>query len=68
MTVQRNVLPLHPQDEPAGTCPHPVSLETIELIEQALGDMLRSLRRKAGSHPAEDAGAVEYASWLPLIR
>lgn len=46
-------------------CPDPVSLETIELIEQALGQMLRSLRRGVPSRAAEEAGLLEYRSWLP---
>jgi len=54
------------QHEDDGVCPHPVSLETIELIERALAAMLRSLRPRAGA-PAQ-AGAIEYDSWLRLLR
>lgn len=56
------------QHEDGGACPHPVSLETIELIEHALAAMLRSLRPGAGARPPEQAGAVEYDSWLRLLR
>lgn len=68
MTVQRNAVPLSQAGDAAGPCPHPVSLETMELIQQALGEMLQALRRKAHPRSGPDAGAIEYASWMPLIR
>jgi hypothetical protein len=43
--------------------PHPVSLETIEVIEQVLAQMLSSLRRRVTSSEFPDAGAIEYESW-----
>lgn len=56
------------EHEDGGACPHPVSLETIELIEHALAAMLRSLRPRAGDRAPGEAGAVEYDSWLRLLR
>lgn len=56
------------QHEDGGACPHPVSLETIELIEHALAAMLRSLRPVAGAGARAQAAAIEYESWLRLLR
>lgn len=55
------------QHDHGGACPHPVSLETIELIEDALAAMLRSLR-PAAARASDQAGATEYDSWLRLLR
>jgi hypothetical protein len=43
--------------------PEPISLETLELVEQALGDALRALRRRAAGPSGREAGELEYASW-----
>ncbi len=43
--------------------PDPLTLETIEMLEEASALMFRSLRRSAGKPQAWDAGAIEYASW-----
>lgn len=67
MTVQQNEFS-GPETGHAGLpCPDPVSLETIELIQQALGQMVRSLRRSVPSRSAEEAGSLEYSSWLPHV-
>ena len=50
-----------------GECPHPVSLETLAVVEDALADLLWSLRGTT-RRAAEEAGAVEYASWLARDR
>lgn len=64
MTVLHNVLPSQDQGAAATHCPDPVSLETIELIQQALVQTLRSFQRSVVPGTAE-AGRVEYESWLP---
>lgn len=65
MTVQQDVFSIPETGHAALPCPDPVSLETIELIEQALAQMLRSLRRGVPNRAAEEAGLLEYRSWLP---
>lgn len=62
--VLHNVLSDQDQDAAADHCPDPVSLETIELIQQALVRTLRTFRRSARAGTAE-AGRAEYESWLP---
>lgn len=64
MSAQPNLIfAQHSASSPAPG-PHPVSLETIGLIVQALAELLSSLRRQTGSDAADSAGAIEYASWL----
>ena len=65
MTVQQNVFQTQERSAAAGSGPHPVSLETMELIEQALAQMLSSLRRGAPDAAAQEAGRIEYDSWFP---
>ena len=43
--------------------PEPVTLETIEMLEEVSALMFRSLRRNALKPQARDAGAIEYDSW-----
>jgi hypothetical protein len=43
--------------------PEPVTLETIEMLEEASALMFRSLRREALRPQGLDAGAIEYDSW-----
>jgi hypothetical protein len=43
--------------------PEPVTLETIEMLEEAAALMFRSLRRNALKPQAPDAGAIEFDSW-----
>jgi hypothetical protein len=67
MTVRQEVFSARETGDTGLPCPHPVSLETIELIQQALGQMARSLRRSAPDRSAEEAGLLEYSSWLPRV-
>ena len=62
MTVQRDLIS-SPQATPAGFS-RPVSPETIELVEQLLAGVLRSLRGETSAREAQEAGAIEYESWL----
>ena len=48
----------------AGECPEPLSLETIAVIQQVLGEVLHGLRQRVTTHAAREAGAIEYTSWL----
>lgn len=63
MTRQQDVFSTQ-QGTHAVQCPDPISLETIELIHDALAQTLRSLRRGVPTRAAE-AGRLEYESWLP---
>jgi hypothetical protein len=45
-------------------CPEPLSLETLAVVQQVLGEVLQGLRQRATAHAAREAGAIEYASWL----
>ena len=57
-----------PGDDPAVlTLPQPLTAETLTRIEQAVADTLAMLRRDLCGR-ADDAGAIEYASWLPALR
>ena len=44
--------------------PDPLTLETIEMLEEASALMFRSLRRNARRPQVPDAGAIEYESWM----
>lgn len=63
MNVHHPATPLDAGRLP-GDARAPVSLEALEVIEQALGEALRALRRRAAPPPERDAGEIEYASWL----
>ena len=54
-----------PRSEPGrpADLPEPISLETLELVERALVDALRALRRRAAGTAGREAGDLEYASW-----
>ena len=67
MTVPQEVFSVPESGHTGLPCPDPVSLETIELIQQALAQMVRSLRRSVPSRSAEEAGSLEYSSWLPHV-
>ena len=63
MTVQRDLIPTSQASAAAGL-PHPVSPETIALVEQLLAGVMRSLRAEPGLRETQEAGAIEYDSWL----
>lgn len=63
MAVHEHISDRAAQTEP-GQAPHPVSLETIALVEQALAAMLRAWGQGPGRE-ARAAGEAEYASWFP---
>lgn len=56
-----------PGDDPAVlTLPQPLTAEALLRLEQAVAGTLGMLRRDlCGS--ANDAGTVEYASWMPYL-
>lgn len=57
-----------PGDDPAVlTLPQPLTPETLTRLEQAIAATLGMLRRDLCGR-ASDAGAIEYASWLPYLR
>ncbi len=63
MAVQHDQTDARIPGDLAADCPHPLSLETIGLMEQVLAGMLRSLRGQAGAAASAQAGATEYDSW-----
>lgn len=68
MTVQQQSIRSSATGSIADACPQPVSLETLAVVEQVLADLLSALRGRQATQAtqaARDAGAVEYASWLP---
>jgi hypothetical protein len=50
------------------TFPHPLTLETVEELEQQLAIVVRGLRRTALQQQEKADGEAEYASWLPVAR
>jgi hypothetical protein len=48
--------------------PEPVTLESIEVLEEASALMFRSVRRNALEAKGLDAGAIEYDSWVVNAR
>ena len=47
--------------------PHPLTVETLHTVEQALGERLGAIRRDLCGSGA-DAGALEYASWMHRLQ
>lgn len=45
------------------TTPQPLSLETLDLIEQVLREALRSQPQRAARSREDDPGSLEYSSW-----
>jgi hypothetical protein len=43
--------------------PKPMTLERIEMLEEASAAIFQSLRRNTLRQQAQDAGAIEYDSW-----
>ena len=66
MNVQQVVFPVPEGGHATLALPEPVTLETIEMLEEASALMFRSLRRRVRKQQAEEAGAIEYASWMPI--
>lgn len=57
-----------PDEGPAVvTLPQPLTVETLGRLEQAIAGTLGMLRRDLCGG-AGDAGAIEYASWMPYLR
>jgi hypothetical protein len=67
MHVQSRFDPAPQVHATAGECPQPLSLETVAVIQQAVGEVLQGLRQRATAQAAREAGALEYASWLTLL-
>ena len=64
MHVQSRFDPAPQVHATVGECQQPLSLETLAVIQQVLGDVLQGLRQRASAQAAREAGATEYASWL----
>ncbi len=47
--------------------PQPLTAETLPQLEQAMAGTLGMLRRDLCDR-ASDAGAIEYASWMPYLQ
>jgi hypothetical protein len=64
MTVQRDLTSSPQAASAVAGSIHPVSPETVALVEQLMAGVLRSLRGEASAREAQEAGAIEYDSWL----
>ena len=67
MHVQSRFEPAPNAHAPAGQCPEPLSLETLAVIQQVLGEVLHDLRQRVTAQAGREAGAIEYASWLQRL-
>lgn len=67
MNVLQLTLAVPGEDLAVLTLPQPLTAETLTRLEQAIAGTLGMLRRDLRSGTG-DAGAVEYASWLPVLR
>lgn len=67
MTVRYADTPA-PQRGAAGGNPEALPLETLAALQQVLGEVIDGLRERATAQVAREAGAIEYASWLRLLR
>lgn len=67
MQVQSRFEPAPHVHAMAGECPEPLSLETIAVIQQVLGEVLHGLRQRVTAQAAREAGAIEYTSWLQRL-
>jgi hypothetical protein len=63
MTQQQTTLSI-PDCAPATlTLPHPLTLESIGRLEEAIGSLFRTFRTDLRGNAADDPGCVEYDSW-----
>ena len=63
MNLRQMVFPMPEGGHATLAIPDPVTLESVEMLEEASALMFRSLRRSALKPQAEDPGAIEYDSW-----
>jgi hypothetical protein len=62
MNLREMVFPMPEGGHATLALPEPVTLESIEVLEEASALMFRSLRRNAVEAKGRDAGAIEYDS------
>ena len=67
MHVQSRFDPAPQVHATAGECQQPLSLETLAVIQQVLGEVLHGLRQRVTAQAAREAGAIEYTSWLQRL-
>ncbi|MEJ7932430.1 hypothetical protein WG922_20830 [Ramlibacter sp. AN1015] len=66
MTFHQTVAePARAAAAPRADGPEPISLETLAALEQLFARVLDELHRTRAHGQAAEAGAIEYASWLP---
>lgn len=56
-----------PHVQMAGDGPEPLSLETLAVVQQVMGEVLHGLRQRVAAQAEREAGAIEYASWLQSL-
>jgi|OpeIllAssembly_1097287.scaffolds.fasta_scaffold2180567_2 hypothetical protein len=64
MNVRQVVFPVPAGGDVMLAFPEPVTLESIEVLQRASVLLVESLRHSAQRQGTEDAGAIEYDSWL----
>jgi hypothetical protein len=47
--------------------PEPLSVETVDMLEEFYALMIRGLRRRATHSEEKASGEAEYASWLTIL-
>ena len=67
MQVQSRFDPAPHVHAMAGDGPEPLSLETLAVVQQVMGEVLHGLRQRVATQAAREAGAIEYASWLQSL-
>jgi hypothetical protein len=68
MTMRQTTLSLPDGARATLTLPDPPSADAIAHLEDAIGSLLRRLRRELGNEAGDDPGAVEFESWLRQLR
>jgi hypothetical protein len=65
MALQSSTGDAHASRQTGAERPYPITMETTGLVEQAMGELMSSLRQQATSPGAREAAAAEYDSWYP---
>ena len=68
MTTQQFTIPLPDDGCATLTLPLNVGADALGPLEQALGSLVRLLRRDLAAPAANDPGVIEFDSWLAQLR
>ena len=67
MNVRQMVFPI-PEGQATLSVPEAMTLETIQMLEEASALAFRALRQDAPRKRFQEAGAIEYDSWAANFR